>query len=565
MSRGGGRGASLRMYLLNLCFLQFGAVFGSHCRHFRGDLPPGPLAAPPGGFHSALLGGCRAARGRRAPQAHPATLVADSATGQHGAAAAGDRPITLGTPAQAGRDHVIVLDTSSWMAARSGKRTLMDVARQRARHYLRALPFARSRDAGARRRSGHSRHRLRARPSGKWRPPFRLPSRDPPPSIWIRPSPLRATCRRRTAAAPVKSPSSAAGRTAERAAGQPTPPPNNLRVIAVPDTVENSGLRKIGMRRSATDPALWEIYVVRAQLRNRSRATSTLALDFGPPQAAGRVLAGRRRLTLPPRIDTEASFRVPHQRGRNPRCDADAARCLPRRRSRRTGAARAADPDRNGLFRSSPTCCVRCWPQPRESPQSIASPPSTVPTTAGLVILDRFIPPQRPAADSIWIDPPAQGSPIPVRSSRGKGAVRGLGSHPSGSRRFAHQGFQARQSLRLRSRAGRWPHRRVWRPGRSWWRGRASRRSWCWASIRRFPPCATSWPRPCCSPTCCAGMSPEIFRRWEISGGSVGTVKLQLDQQISAKDVKVTAEDGSPVPFTFTTARWTSLRERPAR
>ncbi len=25
----------------------------------------------------------------------------------------------------------------------------------------------------------------------------------------------------------------------------------------------------------------------------------------------------------------------------------------------------------------------------------------------GLVILDRFIPPQRPAADSIWIDPPA--------------------------------------------------------------------------------------------------------------------------------------------------------------
>ncbi len=33
------------------------------------------------------------------------------------------------------------------------------------------------------------------------------------------------------------------------------------------------------------------------------------------------------------------------------------------------------------------------------------------------MILDRFIPPQRPAADSIWIDPPAQGSPIPVRKT----------------------------------------------------------------------------------------------------------------------------------------------------
>ena len=31
--------------------------------------------------------------------------------------------LRLGSPAQAGRDHVIVLDTSSWMAARSGNRT----------------------------------------------------------------------------------------------------------------------------------------------------------------------------------------------------------------------------------------------------------------------------------------------------------------------------------------------------------------------------------------------------------------------------------------------------------
>ena len=48
--------------------------------------------------------------------------------------------LRLGTPALAGRDHVIVLDTSAWMAARSGNRTLMDVARERARQYLRALP-----------------------------------------------------------------------------------------------------------------------------------------------------------------------------------------------------------------------------------------------------------------------------------------------------------------------------------------------------------------------------------------------------------------------------------------
>src|SRR5450756_2645520 len=48
--------------------------------------------------------------------------------------------LRLGTPAQAGRDHVIVLDTSAWMAGRTGNRTLMDVARVRARQYLKALP-----------------------------------------------------------------------------------------------------------------------------------------------------------------------------------------------------------------------------------------------------------------------------------------------------------------------------------------------------------------------------------------------------------------------------------------
>ena len=39
--------------------------------------------------------------------------------------------LRLGTPAQAGRDHVIVLDSSAWMAGRSGNRTLMDVSRDR--------------------------------------------------------------------------------------------------------------------------------------------------------------------------------------------------------------------------------------------------------------------------------------------------------------------------------------------------------------------------------------------------------------------------------------------------
>ena len=48
--------------------------------------------------------------------------------------------LRLGAPASAPRDHVLILDTSAWMAARTSTRTLMDLARERARAYVRAVP-----------------------------------------------------------------------------------------------------------------------------------------------------------------------------------------------------------------------------------------------------------------------------------------------------------------------------------------------------------------------------------------------------------------------------------------
>src|SRR5690242_14294099 len=50
--------------------------------------------------------------------------------------------LRLGTPAGAPRDHVLLLETSAWMNARAGRdaRTLMDLARERALAYVRAVP-----------------------------------------------------------------------------------------------------------------------------------------------------------------------------------------------------------------------------------------------------------------------------------------------------------------------------------------------------------------------------------------------------------------------------------------
>ena len=80
-----------------------------------------------------------------------------------------------------------------------------------------------------------------------------------------------------------------AGRSTESDPGAPALP-RNLRVLLVPDAIENAGLRKIGMRRSAASADLWEIYVSARNYGSRPR-TLTLNLDFGPPGPAGRVAA----------------------------------------------------------------------------------------------------------------------------------------------------------------------------------------------------------------------------------------------------------------------------------
>ena len=103
------------MYFLNLSFLQFLAVFGIHLRHIGSALPAGPLAPQTGGFDSPLLGRRRTTRRGRAPQAHPAAVVAAAATGFDGAADPGDCATAAGhargrRPRSRHRARYLVLD-----------------------------------------------------------------------------------------------------------------------------------------------------------------------------------------------------------------------------------------------------------------------------------------------------------------------------------------------------------------------------------------------------------------------------------------------------------------------
>jgi hypothetical protein len=172
------------------------------------------------------------------------------------------------------------------------------------------------------------------------------------------------------------------------------------------------------------------------------------------------------------------------------------------------------------------------------------------PNDSGLVILDRFIPPQRPSADSIWIDPPAQGSPIPIRQAVDQATfARWDPAHPAAAglrtKDFKIERASVFEAAADDARIGEVEAGPVI----------VARSGAPKIVVLGFHPALSAMRYELATPLLFANLlrwiSPEVFRQSEIGGASVGSVKLSLDQDLSSKDIRVTAEDASPVPFTL--------------
>jgi hypothetical protein len=455
--------------------------------------------------------------------------------------------LRVGAPAQAGRDHVVILETSAWMGARSGNRTLMDLARDRAIRYVRALPSgdrvmlvcadALATPATAFEPDHHKvEMAIRASAPGST-------ALDLDQAFAFARHIQSQQGRRIGEIAFIGS-----GRTAAHDSGSAQAPPRNLRVIAVPDAIENIGLRKIGLRRSTTEPDLWEIYVSAHNYGAQPR-TVAISLNFGSPNPATRTPAGSQRVTIQPASDAETTFQY-----RTASSGMIGVNITPH-------DAFPADDHADLELPAQPRLNVTVYSNQPEllKPVLSATPRVTAiyrkpseyrPNDAGLVILDRFIPPQRPAADSIWIDPPAQGSPIPVRTTVAGVPFGGWDSgHPATegirTKDFKLETATVFEAAPTDERIGEVQAGPVIvaRPGKPK------------IVVLGFDPALSAMRYELATPLLYANLlrwvSPEIFRRWEISGGSVGAVKLEMDQSSAGKDVKVTAEDGSALPFTL--------------
>ncbi len=451
--------------------------------------------------------------------------------------------LRFGSADAQGRAHVIILETSAWMGAvapnsREPGRTLMDAARTRAYAYLNALP-ARDRV-------------MLLRADGLATPATAFETDHSVVRRAIADSRAGATALNldqalqfaRQLERPGKSQGEIAfigsGRVnaAESADGQSAP--DNLRVLPVQDTVENCGLRKIGLRRSDADPSVWEIYV---SARNYGTGPKSVRVVTG----FGGASIGSQTLVLQPGADREIAF------------------------THRTNAAGFLD------VRLYPTDgfaddnrVVLALPALEILPVTVYSDNADLlrpffdsngrvsarflrtgeyrPDNAGLVVLHHFRPRQRPATDTIWIDPSPSESPVPVKATVHKPeAVQWT------SDRVLGDGLRTRD-VHLESAsvfqtiAGDTAIAAV--DGGAILVARDAKPRMV---VFGFDPGAMRYElaMPLLFGNILRWMAPAAFRLSDLNSQSAGTVNAVLDSSVSPSDIKVTREDGTPLPFTL--------------
>jgi hypothetical protein len=439
------------------------------------------------------------------------------------------------------RDHVLILDTSAWMAARTSRGTLMDDARNAALAYLETLP--------ASDRLMLVRADVLATPVTPFdtnRRVLERSIRDSKPQS----SALNLDQALEFAARVQKLHSQHPGEIVYVGAGRisggdgAAPLPANVRVIPIASPMENCGLRHIGLRRANAET--WQVFVSARNYGAQAQAIQ-LAVHF-----AGSPI-GTRTLSLKPGDEQETSF-VFHTR---------AAGWL---EARLLSSDSFPEDDRAVLeVPAQPAMRVVVYSdEPDLLKPVLSASPNISPVfrspaaydprmKADAVILDRFSPPVPPAVPSLWIDPPAQHSPVRIRTvAHAVKLSKWNAAHDLGAG--------------LRSRDVELEATSVFAPAEgdiaiasvesgpvilARPQSGASQK----LVVFGFNPVRSAMKYELATPLLFANMlrwiSPDVFQHWELNAGTVGTVEAQLDKAVDPNAVHVGADSGRSAPYTI--------------
>ncbi len=528
------------MFLVNLTWLQFAAVFGGISLGvialYLWDRSKRRIRVPTLRFWTASEKVADTKRRRRIQQ--PVSLLLQLLSAALLLLALSE--LRLGSPGPASRDHVLILDTSAWMAAHTASGTLMDEAQTAARFFVRSLP------------AGDRVMLVRADALTTPATAFeRIPAAVEQAITAARPGSTALNlgqaiefarqAQRLQGGVPGEIVYAGAGRVSDRSTDLDRVA-RHIRVLPVRDSLENCGLRRIGLRRSAADPEVWEVLAAVRNFGSQPKNVSVALTLNGAP-------AGVRPLLLSPGAETDVTFQCRSRSagrmearlspGDSYPGDDQAAVDVPAQKPLNVTVYSSEPDDLRPVLSNNPLVNT-VYRQPSEYRPGPAG---------NIVILDRFNPPSRPTGNAIWIEPPEAGAPVALRATLknvpvamwrtehpiGAG-LRAKDLHLDSAEVFAPAATDAvvaevEQGPVIVARDG--PPRSVvlgFHPARGALRYELTT-PLLFANILRW-------------------MAPDIFRRWELNAGSAGAVSVPVDARVDPASVRVTAEHGLELPYT---------------
>jgi len=448
--------------------------------------------------------------------------------------------LRFGSPERSSRDHVLILDTSAWMDARTGQTRLIDQARAAARNYLKALSPG---DRVMVLRADVLATPVTVFESDRFKIEQAIDQTQPGAG------PLNVQQALDFARQAQKLHSERAGEIALIGAARVSSEeaslasaPANLRVISINGPNEHVGLRKVSVRRSVAEPDGWEVFVAVENYGTLPHSIP-LAVQFGGAPVAS------RRFDLKPGVEESAAFRFKTRaagwlearlltKDAFPQ-DTRAVLELPAQQLVQIVVYSDEPELLRPIFNAIPGVQATYKPVTAYDPN----------IQSGIVLLDRFAPPGPPQTDAIWIEPPGNKSPIPVATTASKvkikrwrvDSVLGAGLRASDLEMPSAEVFRTspNEVAVAEADAGAVVAARSGNPK---------------TIVLGFHPVRAGMKYELTTPLLMANivrwMAPDVFRSWQLTAGTVGTVDAQLESEADPSTVRVQTEDGKVLPFT---------------
>ncbi len=449
--------------------------------------------------------------------------------------------VRLGSPDRFTNDHVLIMDSSAWMAAQTSRGRLIDLARASAKNYLKALPandrvmLVRADALATPATQFESDRALLQRAIDATQPGAAVLNIDQALEFAQQAQKLHAQRAGEIAFV-------GAGRIMADA-GSSAQLPSNLRVIPIGGPIENCGIRKLGIRHSLTKSDSWEIF---AAVKNYGHTVRSVPLVIG----FGGAPIGTRRFTLQPGAEETATFQYATRSAgwiearlltREPfALDDRAVLELPARGLLPVTVYSDNPAALKPVLTAIPNVKTTWLPTSRYAPDS----------DARIVVLDRFAPTTAPAQDSIWIEPPSQRSPVVVGNIGNKVKLTEWRSENALATGLRIKDLELDKSEIFRLSPNDIPVAEsasgpliVARPGKPK------------TLVFGFHPALSAMKYELTMPLLFGNivrwMAPDTFTTYELNAGTVGTVNVALENETNPSTVHVLTENQKALPFTI--------------